>query len=276
MQKVVDSNYLQIPELEAFLKSKHNKAVFTDFVCMEAYQGEDLRSVFASFAIASRYPKQLVALKTSEFSFPQAFKASELPNALIDGPTTENMKSFFAAFKSAENGQPLYRWHLDRMGERARKFLEDRKQDAAQAAQAWRESTAGFTKDELRLVRDRKPYTADMVHRVFDAAFEQGHLMAEAHPDLIRELPPREWPNTLWFRAKLCEYLLALYWRGQGDTPKDPAKIRNDLLDVHQAAYATYFDGLLTKDERLSTIYWRATQVLDMQDEILGARVFTA
>lgn len=42
-----------------------------------------------------------------------------------------------------------------------------------------------------------------------------------------------------------------------------PTNIRNDLIDVIFAAYATYFDGILSADKKLNTIYRGARFALD-------------
>ena len=37
-----------------------------------------------------------------------------------------------------------------------------------------------------------------------------------------------------------------------------PEKLRNDMVDVNFAAYALYFDGILTNDQKLRAVYERA------------------
>ena len=73
-----------------------------------------------------------------------------------------------------------------------------------------------------------------------------------------------EMPNTFLFRTALCAFVWALDWIAVGG-PKDvkTEKIRNDLVDVNFATFATYFDGLLSMDEKPLRIYQRAAFVLD-------------
>jgi hypothetical protein len=43
---------------------------------------------------------------------------------------------------------------------------------------------------------------------------------------------------------------------GAGKTK--PEKLRNDVIDINFAAFATYFDGLITSDKRAAQIYEEA------------------
>jgi hypothetical protein len=82
-----------------------------------------------------------------------------------------------------------------------------------------------------------------------------------------------ELSNTFLFRTALSAFFLALDWISVGG-PKDVkiTKIRNDIVDVSFAAYATYFDGVLSMDEKLVRIYHRAAFVLDAITNGPGSR----
>lgn len=79
------------------------------------------------------------------------------------------------------------------------------------------------------------------------------------HPNGNRTPKYAELPNTFIFRAALCTYLLALEWSARGGA-KDatPEKLRNDFVDMNFAAYATYFDGLMTTDAKVHRIHKEA------------------
>ncbi|WP_223806917.1 hypothetical protein, partial [Novosphingobium sp. LASN5T] len=61
---VIDSNRMQSDELRAFLSmSPNNKAVLTDYAAMEAFQGNTLVSIQASWSVLRDFPKQILALE---------------------------------------------------------------------------------------------------------------------------------------------------------------------------------------------------------------------
>lgn len=79
------------------------------------------------------------------------------------------------------------------------------------------------------------------------------------HPNVKRRPTAQEFPNTFIFRSALCTYLLALEWIAHGGAMSaSPAKLRNDFVDMHFAAYATYFEGLLSADAKVQRIYSEA------------------
>ena len=69
------------------------------------------------------------------------------------------------------------------------------------------------------------------------------------------------------FRYSLCSYSLALKWIMDGGYDSiSNDKLRNDFIDMVYAAYATFFDGIITKDKKLLEIYqfarWQLTEVV--------------
>jgi hypothetical protein len=73
-------------------------------------------------------------------------------------------------------------------------------------------------------------------------------------------LPDKKWPPkddifySYIFRFALCARLHALYVIANG-VAKDPENLPNDFIDVSVAAYATCFDGPLSKDKMIQDIY---------------------
>ena len=69
--------------------------------------------------------------------------------------------------------------------------------------------------------------------------------------------------NTFIFRYALCGYVSILKRIEDGGAGKTkPEKLRNDVIDVNFAAFATYFDGLITSDKRARQIYAEAEFLL--------------
>jgi hypothetical protein len=87
----------------------------------------------------------------------------------------------------------------------------------------------------------------------------------DKHPRVTRIPPAATLHNHFIFRTALCSHILALEWLAKGGAAqRGPAKVRNDIVDVNFAAYATYFDGFLTKDRLSESIYQQAKVVLEL------------
>jgi hypothetical protein len=61
----------------------------------------------------------------------------------------------------------------------------------------------------------------------------------------------------------LCAYLLLKRWISVGGAHQaKPERLRNDMVDVNFAVFATYFDGFLTADRKITEIYLETDWVL--------------
>src|SRR5690348_16348450 len=64
------------------------------------------------------------------------------------------------------------------------------------------------------------------------------------------------WCSTSSTCYAVAGYLVALRWMSVGGAKNvKPEKIRNDIIDCTYAAYATYFQGLLSDDAGANEIY---------------------
>ena len=72
-----------------------------------------------------------------------------------------------------------------------------------------------------------------------------------------------ELQNTFLFRHSVATFVWSLDWiarRGADNVRAD--RMRNDVVDVIFATYATFFDGLLSKDERAQRVYQATHAIL--------------
>ena len=244
MIKVVDANYFQSQELNKFLEySKENIVAFTDYACMEAYKGDSLTSVAKSIKIVSHFPTQVVILKGTQ----EITKITTKPfniNDLIDKEQTEEFGKFCNLVELAKQGNSKILNQIRRHGFTANNHFEKMMIQAEQLGRAFILSQEIFSDSELRIIKSKKTYTENIINIII----EQVNLLAKA---FIEKYPTEiVFPNidaynkSYIFRFSLCGYLLAMNWISNG-VPSDvkTAKLRNDVVDITYATYATYFDG---------------------------------
>ena len=57
---------------------------------------------------------------------------------------------------------------------------------------------------------------------------------------------------------------MVLRWISEGRVENvKPAKLRNDIVDMGYVAYATFFDGILTREKKVQEIYEESCLLLD-------------
>jgi hypothetical protein len=265
VKRIVDSNFLQCEALRAYLcKSPERYVVMTDYAFMEAYKADTLDTLYRSMEIISKYPKQVIVLKGTGIVRLLSGRAAGLQKRLIDVRSTKGFSEFCQHLDAARLGNPELQSQLLYRAAEARKQMSRIETDAEEYGSVLCDITKLFTEIEQKIIRNGSPYTETMCEKMLRHITTMAAMLMKRH--LPGEKPPRagEARNMYLFRVALCMHLLAHRWiavGGVGKTRSD--KIRNDFIDVSFAAYATYFDGILSGDKKVNDIYGKAAWLLD-------------
>lgn len=260
MRVVIDSNQLQAAALSTFLeRSKQNVAVLTDYAAMEAYKGSNLEGIYKSMEILAAFPDQVLVLKGTQTVCGLSGRGAGLQKRLIDDKQTKEFSEFSRGLRLAKTGNLSCQKQLLDHGREATAHLERMAEDAKLTGEVFARIAGLYSKEERTLLRSGLPYTSEMIDRIVKSIITIAAEAFSNHP-MVRARPSfHELPNTFIFRASLCMYLLALDWAARGGA-KDakPLNLRNDIVDTNFAAYASYFDGLLSADAKASRIHQEA------------------
>ena len=264
MRKVVDSNFLRSNALREYLsKSSKNFVVVTDYACMEVYKSNSIDSICRSMEILAQYPKQVIVLKGTSVVCGLKGRRAGLQRRLIDDQQTQEFREFCRHLITARHGDLSIQRQLLEHGRAATANINRIQADSANLLNAISAYANDFTDTEVRVLRKGLPFTKEMADKFIRNVLLIAGNMFKDHPRVKKFPKAKEFPNTFIFRAALCAYLLTLRWISDGGAQSaKPAKMRNDIVDVSFAAYATFFDGVLTKDKKLRGIYERAAFIL--------------
>lgn len=260
MRKVIDSNQLQSEQLRLYLSaSLTNFAVLTDYAAMEAYKGNTLVSIFKSMEVLCDFPDQVIVLKGTRLVSGLRGRAAGLQRRLVDVSSTREFPTYVRALLSAKSGDARYVKPILAHGVEASAHLEAVLRDAGEISEAIEKISSLFSKQEREAFRNGGDFSAGMVDRVVKHVMQVAIYLFRNHPSSIRWPQYGELVNTFIFRYSLCMYLLALDWGARGGIRNaSAATLRNDMVDMNFAAYATYFDGLLTADKKTSRLHMEA------------------
>jgi hypothetical protein len=107
----------------------------------------------------------------------------------------------------------------------------------------------------LKILRRRETYTPEMREKLIQNVLMFANELFNGHP-AVTELPElAEARDTFLFRYALCTYALILKAIEGGGVKKNPEKLLNTMVDANFATFATYFDGLMTRDKIASEIH---------------------
>lgn len=262
---VVDKNMLETTELRAWLaQSQENIVIITDYAQLEALKGNAFVNILKSTEIPAKFPGQIQILKPiTELSVLKG-KKKGLKKRFTSGPATTSFRKWCKTRARAQAGDKRLQQQIIDRGEKAAAQLADMLEDTKGFADNIEDATNQFTDEELGLLRRHEPITSDIAVKIFDGTMNLALKFFVMHPN-FEELPPaQEAPYTFLFRMALCAYLHALRWRVAGGAAGAlPERMRNDIIDVMYAAYATCFDGLMSKDKMASELYDNAKFMLE-------------
>lgn len=256
MKKVVDANYLSDPDLEQYLLSDtQNKVVFTDYACMEAYKGNPLINLSKSLQIVSKFPNQVVILKGTR----DVVKLTLLPNGIEfieDVDQTRYFSTFCQDIKSAIDGNSKLQAKILENGKIASDHFKQMQDDSRFIISAIYEIIKSLKSEHFESIRKKEPYSSELIDNIITNILIMAMYFFRHHPDVEKIPNDSEIPNTYILRYSISCYLLTLKWISDGG----PANIRsdrfrNDIIDMSYVAYATFFDGLLSRDKKMIEIY---------------------
>ncbi|MBU4343976.1 MAG: hypothetical protein L6247_00880 [Desulfobacteraceae bacterium] len=263
MKKIIDANYFQDPALTDYLRSdKRNFVVFSDYACMEAYKGNAIKNISKSIEIVSQFPDQVIVLKGTR----DIVKLSLLPDGLNkfeDPIQTREFKIFCLGVSRAVQGDLALASQVLQKGQLATEHFNKILKDTEAIAKGIKELTKSFKHDHLRALRKKEKLEPEVINRIIrDILLTAGFLFRD-HPDVDERPQASQLPNSYILRYAVSAYLLALQWISDGGpgTVKRK-KLRNDYVDMLYVAYATFYDGLLTRDAKMKGIYEETCFVL--------------
>jgi hypothetical protein len=267
---IVDTNFLTSVELKEYLSDPSSIAVIPDFAVMETLKIGDAKRISDQLAILAERPSQVKILKsTHAVSGLRAKRRSRgLQRRLVDKGQTAAFKSFCDNIEGAKNGDKALERQLAEKCELATLDLDKIAKGQETFAANLAEHAKNYTEAELKILRKGEKITPELYLKIIDQVFNLAYWLFAAHPYFERQPDFRTLPNAFLFRFAVAGYVIALRCLKEGGANgASKENIRNQMVDAMFATYATYFDGILTKDKGCEEIYATTVDVLKALQE---------
>lgn len=256
MKKVIDAGAMRSPELERFLSSSTNYAIVTDYASMESLKGNASKNIERSLRTLSKYPKQVVVLKSTYEITKLRPRKTGIHSRFTDTKQTKGFSEFSAAIKRQEGNGTLVDFDLAFKSLRSNQHFDRLAQSAETIRRGISITASSYSENDMYLLRSKKPLSPDFIDRIRRDIL---HVTALHFRDAsaFSELPTvGDAFYSFPFRYALCSHALTIRWISEGGYENvSIKKIKNDFTDMTYAAYATFYDGLLTKDRELRQVY---------------------
>lgn len=270
MKKIVDVNFLEDSKLGNYLsESKDNFIILTDFACMECLKCNVHNNLKWKLDIISRYPKQILILKgTRALTNLTLYSNKKIPQSLIDIEQTSVFPEFCRQVFS-ENTPFLHDDLLSRQN-LASEEIESLANNHELRVAGIKELLKIYDPSHIKSLRKGEELPEDFTIKFTQNIISETVMVCKKHPD-IQSLPDKKnIINSYIFRYLVSTHFLDLKWIKDGGIDNlSKERLRNDMVDMSYVAYATYFDGLLSKDNKMNDIYRCVIRYLDWADECL-------
>jgi len=252
---VVDSNFLQRDELRDYLSAApDNHAVLTDYAAIEAYKGETLKSIFRSMEILTAFPKQVIILKGTQVICGMSGRAEAVQESLVDKTQTRDFSAYCRDLLAAKNGDLSFQQGLLEHGREASAHMDRVLQDMPLLSSGFALMAQEYTLAELKNLRERGELSSELRTKLVQNVVGLATQLSANFPSSMVRSRSARMRDAFLFRYALCTHILIV--KASGGTPKtNREKLRNDMVDVNFATFATYFDGLMTADKKAAEIF---------------------
>lgn len=257
MIKIIDVGYLRDERVEAYLKDDvNNLLAFTDFACMEVLKGGVLYNIKKSLEIVAKYANQILILKSMPKIMKVDYNSKNFRETFIDKEQTLTFPEFCIRVSRVDDSDTEFAEDLLKRSRDATKCLNEIIGNAALMLKAIKAYNQKMDQDFLKYIRTGKKWRINEYQYACTQVLEVCKKLFEMNINKT-QLPEKEnFLNHYIFRHTLSNYLLVLKWLiDHGWTSYPDVKMRNDSVDMTYVAFATYFDGVLSKDKKINSIY---------------------
>lgn len=264
--KVADANILRrTPLLNDFFNANpRNIVVVTDFCCMECYKGDELNAIQKSLAIISQYPRQVVVLKGTQQIATLTGQTVLRREDFVDWDQTREFTQFCLLVARAVTGNAGLLSQLQAHRAEARAYLAKVAYESGGVVEGIKQITRELPTDMVRRLRSNSALIDDDIKRVMTGVVLLARELLSVAPHFSGPTLEKHASRSFVFRFALAGYLLAINWVASGGIESAaPTLLGNDVVDMNYVAYATFFDGVISNDNKLNEMYRDARLFLD-------------
>ena len=222
-------------------------------------------TVIRSLEVAREFSTQVVVLRgvTSIYGL-QIASAADV-RKLIDKRQTTAFTQWYDDIRNLD-GDPTVKKLLREAEAQATAQISEIAVTVRHIQPIFQKMKGRFDNEELKELRKRTPYGEGTQRKLLDMMFEISRVLFKN-----TNVPKIQYPQLnlhafkyFIFRYAMCMTLFYTRWVHYGNLSDDTDKLVNHIVDMHLAALATFFSGILSDDEMLVDVHREARLLLRM------------
>ena len=263
MRVIIDSNMMQNDGLREFLAlSSANIAVLTDYTAMESFKTNNVCAIVSSWEVLRHFPNQIICLEGTKKVGTIDPRAPGIANRMISKTETKGIPEFIGLLDRAQAGDQSITKQLLKRSEWAQSHMNGMLAKSGDMGLSIGEFESRFTEAELARMRRQEAWRPDTGAKLYDVIDELARYSFNLHPAKPPFPSTKHKINHFIFRHAVAYAVYMLHLVEWGATNRKPENVRNDSIDIILGTYATYFNGLMTRDTLADRIYFRARLIL--------------
>jgi hypothetical protein len=237
--------------------SPKNQVIFSDFALQEAFKDANIKGLRRTFAPVRDFPAQISALRlTPEIC--RLEPREDMQGRLVDEVQSNRLRTYLHEIYS--EGADVHA-RIELGSSQAGQRFQDLMQAIPQVKADITRQIGSFSSEDISLLKNEGRISRLMIDAIVKAVIHDTAL--HLHDIGVPKLPqPYDVVHSFVLRFVLANHVSGLFWGITGGHSGAMNKtLRNDVTDATYAAYATFFDGLVTRDDKLGAVY-RNTKLL--------------
>ena len=228
------------------------------------HKHQPIKTAQRSTIYLKNYPERVFILRDAYYFMAQQITSAHGARNLICREETR----YFPFYCSELHQDPVPQRFIDHMA-KVQIAADDRMKRlthvSADLESRFTNLAGDFAAKELKILHRQEPFT-EPIQRKFLTEIDINAV------DLIKGMVPdkRKWPatihqakNTFAYRYAMCMVLLYCRWVRLGRQQNTSVKrVLNDVMDMQSAGIATFYGGLLSKDQKMQGVYREARFLL--------------
>ena len=228
---------------------------------MESFKGSATVKLRNSLRVLAQRPDQVVVLKATPEILLLRPRKTGVQSRLVDRKQTAGFLAYCRAILDGHAHPADVAYDIAVKEATAQAHFTKLSKSIETVRSGMVKLIQGYPADELKRLRLREVISDAFQDRIINDILA---LTARTFRDAGLGLPlATDAAYSFQFRHALCSYVLVLNWAANSGYQTVAAdRLRNDFIDAVYAAYATFFDGLITQDKKLFDVYRGAKWLL--------------
>jgi hypothetical protein len=265
IQVVVDSNFLDNDKIIHYLEhSPHHRLILSEPTLIEIFKNNAIRTAESSFKILSNFSDQVFVLRPTHQWLNEVIESEEDLAQLVDNIGTEEVRKICRGIVSSKRTDEFYEI-VSRREAGAAEYMSILASQIPAMESAIKLEWKDIHSADRKIISKGGNVSSHAKHKIRQLIDDtaKDFILSYQNPGRVEPLPRRDAINMFAFRYAIC---VVVYFtiRVQKDMVcRGEGKAINDVMDNQTAAISTFFNGLLSKDKILLTVYENARFLLE-------------